>query len=142
MKLKYFELSEFDSPDKPGSGNEMNRVFLFGLDKARELYGKPMRVISGKRTAAHNRAKKGKPNSSHLIGCAADIECDTNDLQDMMTAFWAVGFRRFGINRIWGLHVDCDPTKNSPAIWGYGNEETERYRRAVQIFRSLRESGE
>jgi hypothetical protein len=59
----------------------------------------------------------------------------------MMTALWNVGFRRFGVMNT-ALHVDCDPTKPWPVIWGYENEETHRYRRAVQIFRSLRESGE
>ena len=36
MKLRYFNLAEFDSPDAPGSGEEfMDEEFLGMLDKAR-----------------------------------------------------------------------------------------------------------
>ena len=52
--MKYFTHKEFDSPDKPGSGNIMDECFLEMLDNARELYGKPMRVNSGYRTKKHN----------------------------------------------------------------------------------------
>ena len=35
MNLKYFKLSEFDSPDEVGSGSKMNYTFLEKLDQAR-----------------------------------------------------------------------------------------------------------
>jgi hypothetical protein len=55
MKLKHFELSEFDSPGAPGSGHEaMNRVFVISLDNAREVYGRPMKINSGYRTVIRN----------------------------------------------------------------------------------------
>ena len=44
--MKYFKLSEFDSPDILGSGKNMNEEFLYMLDAARNIYGKPMRVNS------------------------------------------------------------------------------------------------
>jgi len=39
MELKYFKLSEFDSPDEVGSGAKMSRGFLLTLDKIRADYG-------------------------------------------------------------------------------------------------------
>ena len=43
------------------------------LDKVRELWGKPIGVTSGYRSAELNRAVGGAKNSQHLRGEAADI---------------------------------------------------------------------
>lgn len=43
------------------------------LDKVRELWGKPIGVNSGYRSAELNRAVGGAKNSQHLRGEAADI---------------------------------------------------------------------
>ena len=37
MRYKYFHISEFDSPDEPGSGAGMSPKFLKMLDEAREI---------------------------------------------------------------------------------------------------------
>ena len=50
MKLKYFELSEFDSPDEKGSGAKMDQKFLIKLDSARYLANEPFKINSGYRT--------------------------------------------------------------------------------------------
>lgn len=47
------------------------------LDPLREWYGKPIRVNSGYRCTALNKAVGGVASSQHLTGQAADI--DTND---------------------------------------------------------------
>ena len=47
------------------------------LDPLREWYGKPIRVNSGYRCPALNKAVGGVANSQHLTGQAADI--DVND---------------------------------------------------------------
>jgi hypothetical protein len=52
MELKHFKLSEFDSPDLPGSGKNMNPDFLKRLDEAREIAGVPFNINSGFRTSA------------------------------------------------------------------------------------------
>ena len=44
------------------------------LDPLREMYGHPVRVTSGYRCAALNKAVGGAGNSFHLVGCAADID--------------------------------------------------------------------
>ena len=53
MTLKYFKLSEFDSPDLKGSGSNMNYTFLEKLDQARGLAGIPFKITSGFRTEAY-----------------------------------------------------------------------------------------
>jgi uncharacterized protein YcbK (DUF882 family) len=81
MELDYFDMKEFDSPDLPGSGEEMmDEEFLTMLDNAREIAGIPFKVNSGFRTNEYNedllkRGFKASKNSSHLIGKAADISC-------------------------------------------------------------------
>ncbi len=47
MNLKNFKLSEFDSPDLPGSGSNMNPNFLQMLDEARDLAGVPYEAMQG-----------------------------------------------------------------------------------------------
>ena len=42
--MKYFKLSEFDSPDSKGSGKNMCYEFLQKIDKAREIAGIPFKI--------------------------------------------------------------------------------------------------
>ncbi len=117
--MKYFKLSEFDSPDLPGSGAEMNQEFLHMLDAARKIYGKPMRVNSGYRTKEHNAKIGGVKNSSHIKGLAADISCkNSNERFEMLQAFIKAGFKRIGVASGF-THVDTDKTKSQNIIWTY-----------------------
>ena len=43
------------------------------LDPLREAYGKPIKINSGYRSPALNKAMKGAANSHHMRGMAADI---------------------------------------------------------------------
>ena len=52
--LKYFKLSEFDSPDKPESGKKMDKKFLEKLDYARHNAGISFKINSGYRTKEWN----------------------------------------------------------------------------------------
>lgn len=49
------------------------------LDKVRELWGKPIGVNSGYRSAELNRAVGGAKNSQHMRGEAADITTGTKE---------------------------------------------------------------
>ena len=53
MALKYFKLSEFESPDLPNVNN-MCPKFLKKLDKARAIAGIPFFITSGYRSPQHN----------------------------------------------------------------------------------------
>lgn len=112
-----FKISEFDSKDSPGSGRRMDRGFLDMLGETRKVYGAPMRVTSGYRTIAHNRAVGGVENSAHTLGKAADIAF-AGDPRKLIEAGIKAGFRRIGIGRSF-IHFDNDGTKATPAIWFY-----------------------
>jgi hypothetical protein len=73
----HFSLSEFASRDgaaTPASAVSRLRGLAEQLEVLRaELGGNAVRVISGYRSPAHNRAVGGARNSQHLYGRAADI---------------------------------------------------------------------
>jgi len=117
--LKYFNYEEFDSPDIQGSGQLMDPELLDMIDKAREIYGKPIRVTSGYRTEDHNRKVGGVDSSSHLKGLAIDVACvRSNDRFEMLTALIEVGFNRIGVASTF-IHVDIDKNKSQNVIWTY-----------------------
>jgi len=123
MSLENFSLSEFDSPDSPGSGKHMTKEFLKKIDKAREISGVPYIITSGFRTPQHNetlkkQGYKASPNSSHLKGVAADISClDSGTRQKIVNGLIMAGFTRIGISDTF-IHCDCDSDKHD-AIWLY-----------------------
>lgn len=117
---RYFKLSEFDSPDLPGSGARMSPVFMQKLDSIRNEVGQPLTVLSGYRTPAYNSGLKNSvPTSSHTKGLAVDFLAPTTTLQ-LKIAKAAI---KQGINRIgWNngaIHLDIDKTKPKNAAWGY-----------------------
>lgn len=117
--MKYFNYKEFDSPDEPGSGKHMNYELLGMIDKAREIYGKPMVVTSGFRTESHNQKVGGVKSSSHLKGLAIDVACvSSSDRFKMIKALLEVGFNRMGIASTF-IHVDIDKNKYQNVIWTY-----------------------
>lgn len=116
--MNNFKLSEFDSPDLKGSGENMDIDFLQKIDKARDLYGHPIKINSGYRTPGHNKAVGGVRQSSHLLGVAADIHCNTSTgRMELVKALVDAGFTRIGIAKYF-IHVDTDPNKPK-ALWLY-----------------------
>lgn len=82
--MKYFTVAEFvksETADKKGIDNRLPKELLPNvqalvnnvLDPLREAYGKPIRVNSGFRCPALNKAVKGSATSDHMTGRAADI---------------------------------------------------------------------
>jgi len=125
--MKWFNYSEFDSPDEPGSGFNMSRDFLKMLDACRELSGIPFVVTSGFRTKAHqeyltSRGYATSKTSAHMMGMAADIRCENSaDRYRILTAALAVGFNRVGIAHSF-IHLDnADHTneKTTQVVWLY-----------------------
>ena len=122
--MKYFELSEFDSPLEKGSGSRMDKTFLEMLDKAREKASVPFKITSGYRVPADierllKRGYKVSKNSSHLKGMAADIAIlDSVTRFKVIDALLYAGFTRIGIADTF-IHVDCDPDKPQNVIWTY-----------------------
>ncbi len=97
----------------------MDASFLKKLDKARELYGKPMIINSAFRTPEHNKEVGGKPNSAHLYGLAVDIRVDGSRSRfEITTALIEIGFNRIGVAKSF-IHVDDDTTKDKDVLWTY-----------------------
>jgi len=117
--LRYFNYSEFDSPDVQGSGQLMDKTLLEMLDEVRDKFDKPIHINSGFRTPAHNEAVGGKENSSHLKGLAVDIACKkSTDRFDLINCLLDVGFSRIGVAKTF-IHADIDQDKTQGVIWTY-----------------------
>lgn len=99
---KYFTLGEMcksdtalakrinNTPTDQATIGRLNTLMEECLDKVREMWGKPIGVNSGYRSAELNRAVGGAVNSQHLRGEAADISTGTKEnnrkLFDMIVA--------------------------------------------------------
>ena len=119
LDLKYFQLSEFDSPDDVGSGKKMNKKFLEQLDYARHNAGIPFKINSGYRTEARNTLVGGRWGSSHKKGLAVDIAyTGSRERYLILSALMEVGINRFGIAKGF-IHCDVDNTKDPDVIWLY-----------------------
>lgn len=123
--MKYFTRSEFDSPDKPGSGSLMSETILEMLDDVRGKFGKPIVINSGYRTEEHNAKVGGKPKtktskgSSHMYGLAVDIKCtNSTDRFHLIYLLQETGFQRIGVAKTF-IHVDIDFEKSQEVIWTY-----------------------
>ena len=118
-KVRYFNYSEFDSPDVQGSGQMMDKTLLEMLDEVRDKFDKPIHITSGFRTPAHNEAVGGVETSSHLKGLAVDIACNkSTDRFDLINCLLDVGFSRIGIASSF-IHADIDTDKSIGVIWTY-----------------------
>jgi len=120
-KLKYFSLSEFDSPDDEGSGENMDLDFVRKLDEAREIAGVAFKITSGYRTPKHNTSVGGVLNSSHMnIPCnACDIAImDSSTRYKIVGSLLKVGINRIGIGKNF-IHCDTDSNKSQNIIWHY-----------------------
>lgn len=116
--MKYFTLDEFDCPSHKGSGINMDSSFLAKLEEAREIAGVPFKITSGYRTKEHNTYVGGVPNSSHLIGVAADIAVGSgNERYIILSALIKAGFRRIGVAKTF-IHCDTDDSKPN-SVWTY-----------------------
>lgn len=67
------EFRSGDGVDVPERYRENVRMLAFALEVVRDVVGKPVRIISGYRTASHNEKVGGAPYSQHKFGRAADI---------------------------------------------------------------------
>lgn len=117
--ILHFNASEFDSPDKQGSGYMMSLDFVRKLDKLRDAVKVPLAIHSGYRTPDHNAKVGGVDSSAHECGHAADIAAPTSQLRfAIVEAAMRLGFRRIGVGATF-VHIDDDITKAQDVVWLY-----------------------
>jgi uncharacterized protein YcbK (DUF882 family) len=96
----------------------LNYGLVARLDAARTLCGFPIIITSGLRTPEQNSAVGGVPDSSHVLGLAADIQVPVgqNEREKLIWALGRVGFKRLGLyNR--HIHLDIDKSKAQNIVW-------------------------
>lgn len=124
MELKYFKLSEFDSPDTPGSGAKMDSAFLLLLDELRQRCGFPFVISSGYRTPAHNAAvSETGLDGPHTTGKAADVLVNGENAYLLVQHAFAMGFHGIGVSQKDDftkrfIHLDM-VDQPRPRIWSY-----------------------
>ncbi|MBW6496278.1 MAG: DUF882 domain-containing protein [Burkholderiaceae bacterium] len=85
------------------------------LQSLRAALGKPMLVLSGYRSPAHNKAVGGAPASKHMDGTAFDIAMANHDPVAFEAAARKAGFLGFGFYPRSGfMHIDLGPARE----WG------------------------
>lgn len=114
---RHFSRSEF--ADHETGEVVVDPRLIEALELLRSRVGRPLRVISGYRSPAHNRAVHGAPRSQHMAGTAADIP----PYYATVAQAAAVGFTGIGMKRDprtgidWATHVDV--RRGRPARWRY-----------------------
>jgi zinc D-Ala-D-Ala carboxypeptidase len=110
-KIKNFKESEFKC--KCCGKVKLDMDFIRLLDYARNYAGVPFNITSGYRCSKHNANVGGVIDSSHLQGCAADIETENAETRlAVTTGLCIAGFERILQEKTW-IHVDTDFTKPS-----------------------------
>ena len=114
-----FRPSEFDSPDRKGSGLNMTKDFMDKLQRLRDYIGFPLIIVSGFRTSEKNSEVDGVSDSSHMKGCAVDVLAKTSSRRyAIIKGAMHCGINRIGINRT-TIHLDTDSEKADEVLWHY-----------------------
>lgn len=87
---------------------EIQSQSLQRLQHMRDILNEPLRVNSGYRCPAHNKAVGGAPKSQHVEGKAFDIRCHPEQRFRYIKAAMEAGFTYIIIYSAW-LHVDDRP---------------------------------
>jgi hypothetical protein len=116
---EHFDRSEFAC--KCGCGkDDVSSDLVFRLERLRGFLRHPIHIHSGVRCEMHNIQMGGKPDSAHLTGEAADIDCSESHTRWLMKHHiyvWSL-FNRVG-NGDTFLHVDVSKTLPQEVEWNY-----------------------
>lgn len=117
--LKHFSQRDFIRCTPSCNITDMNLETLEKLDHAREMAGIPFILSSAYRTVKHEKTQGRPGTSSHTIGRAVDIICETTSQRyKMLFALLQAGFTRIGIAETF-IHADDDPSKPLHITWLY-----------------------
>lgn len=113
----YFSRRELACPCGKCDGGTMSMGFMVKLDELRRMFGKPIRVESGARCAAHNKSVGGGAESMHLQGRAADLIVETDADRYQLLRIAASLFGGIGVAK-GTIHVD-DRNQAKARAWTY-----------------------
>jgi len=115
---KYFNKSEFTCQCGCGK-DDISGHMVHIMGKVREILGRPLVVTSGCRCSEHNRQEKGKEDSAHVKGLAADLKVNNSrERFEVLQALLTLGIARIGIAKTF-IHVDIDDSKPPQVVWLY-----------------------
>jgi hypothetical protein len=80
-----------DNTPPPEAQRAMQLLVATVLDPLRTSLARPVRITSGYRTPAVNRAVSGSPTSQHMLGEAVDIKVDGMAAEALAAAIVALG---------------------------------------------------
>jgi uncharacterized protein YcbK (DUF882 family) len=118
--MTYFTAQEFHCRCGVCPRKDPDPFLVERLNLLREALGSPVVITSGWRCIERNRVEGGKPDSSHLTGCAADISCVNSAQRYRLVSLSLRLFNRIGIGSTF-IHVDVDSNKPKEIIWLYEN---------------------
>jgi hypothetical protein len=118
----HFRLSEFHSHDGvevPTAVRGNVQGVMRELEVLRVEVGKPIRIVSGFRSAAHNKSVGGADRSKHLCGMAADIKIDgmmPTEIHSTIERLISAGHMKQGGLGLYRTFVHYD-TRGTKARW-------------------------
>jgi uncharacterized protein YcbK (DUF882 family) len=97
----------------------------------RDILGAPVRINSGYRCEAHNRAVGGEPNSKHCEGIAADLSSEAGWRAIYEAALRIPAITGIGVYPSANfVHVDVRP---EPARWAYIDGKKAPFEAALEV---------
>ena len=98
--------TELEMNCRCGCGKPSQPVLILKLESLRNQLRIPLNINSGARCKGHNKLTGGTPDSWHLKGMAADIQCfDANFRSKLIRTAALVGFNGIGISEKF-VHLD------------------------------------
>ena len=116
---KYFKESEFQKCVPPCSLQNMQQSTMDMLDKAREIAGIPFVINSAYRTVEHEKRQGRDGTSSHTLGMAVDIRCNTSRNRFLIVkGLIFSGFDRIGYHPTF-MHSDNSQRHDKEVLFNY-----------------------